>query len=287
MSATLSDLTGVSYADLTTAFNQIFADYSLTSERKDETWLRNRLIKNAYSAECSVGAYIEGRLVGYMLNGVADWRGDRIGFAAAVGIVPRYRGQGIAGQMFAFVEPHLREHSVQHHLLEVVATNQPAVDAYEKAGFAISREFACFELALPRERPGGPSDPGLFVMGKEALEPFEDQRSWVPSWENSFASIRRIPDQVFIMAAIEDNRPAGLLVYYPTLNWLMSIIVRREYRGRGVGNRLMQELLRRLPASHERIRALNCPRDDKGLIGFFERLGFVEFASQYEMTRAL
>jgi GNAT superfamily N-acetyltransferase len=287
VSLTIADLSGVGYADLAAAFNAAFADYTLASEAKSELWVRNRLAKNAYDPACSAGAFDGDRLVGFTLHGVADWRGERIAFDAATGILPGYRGQGLAGRLSEFARPHLRERDVTRCILEVLKTNDVAIRSYHKMGFAITREFACFELVLTGDRPAGESDPEIFTMGKEALDAFEDQRSWIPSWENSFASIRRIPDTIYILVAVDDGRPAGLLVYYPTLNWLMSIIVRQESRGRGVGTRLLNELLRRLPSSHERIRAINCLRDDRGLVDFFTRRGFVEFAAQYEMSRPI
>jgi ribosomal protein S18 acetylase RimI-like enzyme len=284
---TFADLSGVSYTDLAAAFESAFADYTLATEAKSEDWVRNRLAKNAYDPTCSAGAFDGDRLVGFMLHGVADWRGERIAFDAATGILPDYRGQGLAGQLFEFTRPRLRERDVTRCILEVLKDNQAAIRSYHKMGFAITREFACFELLLTGKRPAGGSDPEIFTMGKEALDAFEDQRSWIPSWENSFASIRRIPDTIYILVAVDEGRPAGLLVYYPTLNWLMSIIVRQESRGRGVGSRLLDELLRRLPASHERIRAIDCLRDDRGLVNFFTHRGFVEFAAQYEMSRPI
>jgi ribosomal protein S18 acetylase RimI-like enzyme len=287
MTIELRDLSGVSYADLTRAFNAAFSDYTLATEEKAEAWVRNRLAKNAYDPTCSAAAFDGDVMAGFVLHGVADWRGERIAFDAATGILPAYRGQGLAGRMFEFTLPRLRERGAKRCLLEVVKDNTAAIRAYEKMGFAITREFACFELPLPPDRPNQPSDPRIFTMGKEALEAFEEERSWIPSWENSFASIRRIPDVVYLLVAVDQDKPAGLLVYYPTLNWLMSILVRREARGRGVGTRLLKELIRRLPPSHEKIRAINCLREDRGLIGFFERHGFVEFAAQYEMSREI
>ena len=67
-------------------------------QAKSEDWVRNRLAKNAYDPACSAGAFDDGRLVGFMLHGVADWRGERIAFDAATGILPQYRGQGLAGR---------------------------------------------------------------------------------------------------------------------------------------------------------------------------------------------
>ncbi len=68
---------------------------------------------------------------------------------------------------------------------------------------------------------------------KERTAELADHIEWSPSWENSLASIRRIPDEVLAFGAHERDALVGTIVYYPLLNWVMNVTVRRDMRRRG------------------------------------------------------
>lgn len=269
--------------------------------QRAEVWLRNRMIKNAVDLECSVGAFVDGELIGFSLTGIDVWQGAPAAFDAATGILPAHRGRGLARRMFEFGLPRLKERGVERFLLEVLQVNEPAIKAYRNTGFHVTREFDCFEMdvalvGVPADlsarpsletRHGPAADVVVRPIPKERTEELADQFEWVPSWENSLASIRRIPDDVLAFGAFERDALVGTIVYYPLLNWVMNLTVRRDLRRRGIGTRLLAHLLADLPEGVPRVRLVNVAHDDRGTIAFLEGQRFQKFTSQYEMEMTL
>ena len=90
--------------------------------------------------DCSVGAYDGDKMVGLTFVGLDDWLGEKAAFDAATGIIPGYRGQGVAKAMFEFILPRLKERGVSRFLLEVLQSNKattrtkPCGRFFEKVG---------------------------------------------------------------------------------------------------------------------------------------------------------
>ena len=132
-------------------FDEAFADYYQKSTRKAETWLFNRAAKNGVEWDYSVGAFDGERMVGITLIGISVWMGKLAAFDAGTGIVPDYRGRGLAAEMFQLAVPKLKQRGVTKFLLEVLQVNEPAIKAYQKSGFKITREFDCLGLKKETE----------------------------------------------------------------------------------------------------------------------------------------
>ncbi len=297
MEPRLDFLTDVPFERIAAAFNQAFADYYLRMGARAETWLRNRMTKNAVDPDCSVGVFAGDELVGFSLTGIDAWEGETAAFDAATGIVPDYRGRGLAGRMFDFAVPRLRERGVRRFLLEVLQVNEPAIAAYRKTGFTVTRSFDCFEL---KPEPGnGFASPGMPVPGapaaappvvpvpKSRLDELVDEMDWMPSWENSPASIRRIPDEVVGFGVEGDGRLDGIILYYPLLHWIVSLVVRRERRRQGIASRLLAHLIAHLPDESAQLKAVNVTHDASDMIALLEQARFRLFVSQYEMEMRL
>ena len=85
-----------------------FADYQLdmsymTAER---SWLRN--LKSGVQYDCSVAAFDGDRMVGFTFVGLDQWRGEPAAFDAGTGIIPGYRGQGVASVLLKALMAELR-----------------------------------------------------------------------------------------------------------------------------------------------------------------------------------
>ena len=281
-----SFLTEERFPQIHATFVEAFADYELDMSYMTRERMHNRAVKNGVDYTLSVGVFDGSRLVGITLIGVDRWRGEPAAFDATTGIVPRYRGKGIARRMFEFALPELRRRGIRKFVLEVLQSNEPAVKVYRKTGFTIVREFDCFSLGCGDfDPPVGDHWPiDVVVSRRDALTQIEDEADWPPSWENSFSAIRRIPDEVVTYAARGETGMIGILIYYPALKWILTLVVRKEYRRRGVATRLLSRLVEDMPREAFPIEIVNVNRGDAGMIKYLKRCGFRVIARQYEMA---
>ncbi|HNQ80154.1 MAG: GNAT family N-acetyltransferase [Acidobacteria bacterium] len=110
---------------------------------------------------------------------------------------------------------------------------------------------------------------------------------WLPSWENSFASLARIPDELRIHGARLDGRWVGFAAYYPELRWVTNIAVDPAFRRRGIAARLMDRLLDDVSGGPAPVKLINVEAADAATAALAEKAGFAVYARQYEMEREL
>jgi len=282
------ELRSVEKAQAYDAFMEAFADYPMDASGTTEERLLLRMEKNAVDYEASVGAYDDGRLVGFTMIGIDTVGGIRTAFDAGTGIVPAFRKQGLAKRMLDHALPGLRERGVTQFLLEALQQNEPAIKAYTKSGFEIVRELRCFVIdaevlravADSQEFPIEPIDATLF-------HEIAGEADWTPSYENRFTAIDAIPDHVTLFGARHEDACVGAIAYSPSLNWLLSLVVRKTARRLGVGRALMGHIAGHLPSEAKRLSALNIDSTDSGMQAFLDALGFSSLVDQYEMARNL
>lgn len=269
------------------AFMEAFAEYYVDTSGMTETVLYNRAIKNGVDFDLSVGVFDGEHLVGFTLVGLDRWNGRSGAYDIATGIVPSHTGRGIAGNIFDFATPKLEERKVETFVLEVIQENTPAIKAYTAAGFGINRELDCFVWDIGDSFPstGITEDIDIRTADRSLLTEFEDHLEWLPSWENSFSSLRRIPDDVWVFGAYIDNRCAGLLVYYPLINWINTLVVKREFRRRGVATRFLADLAQRLDGTVPVVKLVNIDHSDTATPSLAEKCGFRKQVSQFEMEK--
>ena len=283
-------LGGESWSGIHRAMQAAFADYALDMSYMTEDYLRCRSRKNGVDLALSPGLFADGELVGFTLVGVGPWKGGRLAaFDAGTGLVSAWRGKGYASALFDHTLPLLRGRGVETFVLDVLQENAPAIRAYEKSGFSIVRELDCYDLRpqaaiTPLPLPGGVRLEDGTVADTDA---FEAGAEWPLSWECSWAAQRRSgPDMVFRLARVA-GEVVGLASFHTRLGWLMSLQVREDHRGRGIGTALVNSLLVDFGRVGGRIRADNIVREDQGTQRLLKRMGFSLLVSQYEMEYPL
>jgi ribosomal protein S18 acetylase RimI-like enzyme len=269
-------------------FREAFADYYVDTSGVTKELLYNRAVKNGVDFESTVGAFDGDRMVAVTIVGVDEWKGQACAYDIGTGVIPAYRGRGVARRMFDFVAPVLRDRGVRTFVLEVIQENEPAIKAYRAAGFEVTREFDCFRWSLDRvrleSRPRIPLE--IRPVERDGLEEFAGHLDWQPSWENSFSSIRRIPDSLKLYGAFTGNRFArcvGLLVYYPLLNWITTLVVKTDLRRNGVATSLLSHFARRPPGGVQIVNLVNVDHSDAGMLSLLEKSGFEPYVRQFEM----
>lgn len=269
--------------------SEAFADYHLDMSYMTEMRLWKRCAKNAVDFQRSIAAYDDGRMVGFTLIGIDDWQGELAAFDAVTGIIPEYRGRGLARAMFDQAVPGLRALGVKKFLLEVLQPNHAAIRAYEKAGFVATREFACFDVSLEGldKNLGEGCDLRVMPVAVDTVLGFRSKVDWVPSWENSFNAIDRVRDDLIALGAFDGSKCVGIVAYYTVLNWIMMIVVEPGYRRKGAASKLLGSLLANLSDQQSAIKINNVESSDTQMIAALERAGFRRVVDQFEMELVL
>ena len=268
-------------------FVEAFSDYAVDMSHVTRELKEARALKNNVDWDVSVGVFDGERMVAFTLIAVDDWSGHSAAFDAATGVVPGYRGRGLAGRMLEHALPELRRRGVTRFVLEVLQQNEPAIRAYRRSGFEVERAFDCFAVEPARLSTGPDADHVVSTLPRGALAALDPQMDWRPSWENGPRAIARIPDALVVLGVVQDDLLVGSIVYSPLLGWIMALVVHREHRGRGVASSLLRGLIDRLPRNVAQVRLVNVDGEDSAMRAFLERRGFVHTVSQFEMVRRI
>jgi ribosomal protein S18 acetylase RimI-like enzyme len=283
------DLRAVDKAAVHAAFTEAFADYAMSSSGLTEERLLLRMEKNAVDYDLSVGAYDDGRMVGFTLLGVDSWGGALTAYDAGTGIVPPFRGRGLVRRMFDHALPALRERGVERFSLEVLQQNEAAIRSYRKSGFEITRQLRSYaaDAAILFHSPTSADASAWDVqpIGARTFGLVVQDADWLPSFENRFSAVERIPNDVTLIGAFDGGRCVGVAAYSPPLRWFLTLVVCRSHRRRGVGRTLLAHVAARLPAGVTGLAVINVDASDEGMIAFVGALGFGPLVDQFEMAR--
>lgn len=267
MSETIRELRGDDFEALHRAFNEAFSDYAVKMSISPEQ-LREMLTRRGWVPEASAAAFDDGRIVGFVANGIDHARG----YNSGTGVVPSHRRRGLAAALMARSLDLLRVRGASRYVLEVIETNEPAVALYRRLGFGEERRLQCWSYT-------GQSLSNLPDLGRGVLSRLAEFGEMQPAWQNETASLRRARAP---FAVLGNDR--GLAVVFPATGDLAQIAVRRDSRRKGLGGILLDAA-----AAHagKPLRIINVDDRDAGVAAFLERVGATRTVRQIEMARAL
>src|SRR5688572_6486329 len=131
-------LTHDDFESLHAAFLAAFSDYvvkfALTPEQ-----LAEMLTRRGWVPEVSVGAFEDGTMVAFTLNGV---EGDRA-YDTGTGVIPTHRRRGL-GRALMERSFELLSDRCSTYVLEVLEPNTKAAELYRAIGFEVVRTLQCW-----------------------------------------------------------------------------------------------------------------------------------------------
>ena len=261
------------------AFLKAFADYQVDMQMSlDEFAFRLR--RDGVDTAISLGVFDSDQLVGFCLNGSGVWQGEATVYDAGTGILPQYRGRGMASEMFRFMNPQLKERGFNQYLLEVLTSNEPAVNLYRRLGFTETRRLGVFRTP-GRLSLTGTSEDGIRRVEVPNWEHYQSFWSGYPSWQHSIEAVERIAANTAIVECHDDQRCVGYGVVSTASGLLLQLAVDKTYRRRGLATKLLIALQGCLTA--EMIKVNNVDENLKEATAFFEAVGFKLVLEQYEM----
>ena len=257
VSARTRSLEHASWVELAAAFAEAFSDYAVPMAMTPEV-LERMQRRRGYDPAASFGAYVDDRLVGFVLT-CRD--GDRV-YNSGTGVAPAHRRGGVARDL---LEAVIASVGARPYVLEVLEDNAKAIAFYRSAGFAVTRRLQCWTYAGPRaplpELAAVPDLPGDVE----------------PSWQNSAASLARAIEPHAIVGDAD-----GHAAVFPSNGDLPRLVVAPGARRRGLGTRLLAGASARAQAP---LRILNVDAAATGVAAFLDAAGCRPTVAQLEMIR--
>jgi ribosomal protein S18 acetylase RimI-like enzyme len=234
---------------------------------------------NGFNAALSAGAFTEGKLRGFILNGIREYRGMLTAYDGGTGVTPEYRKRGFVKGAFAFCLPLLKTAGVKAYVLEVIESNEPALRLYKSFGFTALRELVCYRIKRDKLKA---ADAGVRItdaaaVGSDAVA-FWD---YSPTWQNTFDSVNAVSGQCAAAVMEQNGETAGYGIINTKSGNVYQLAVESGSRGTGMGSRLLRTLAHQTEAEY--ISLLNVDLSCGSMLGFLEKLGFEEYVRQYEM----
>ncbi|MEW6733522.1 MAG: GNAT family N-acetyltransferase [Acidobacteriota bacterium] len=271
------------FSTLHKTYLKAFSDYIVKMQPTQEQLLE-MMTRRGIDYDLSVGAFDNGELVGFNLNGIDEWNRSLTIYDISTGIIPEYRGRGITYQLFNFSLGRLKSSNAKQYILEVIETNEKAIRVYSKVGFKEVRKLACFILKLDRINRDKVAQIKLNykIESQPDWELYKSFWDWQPSWQNSINSIKRSNENKVIISAWQNDNRIGYGVIYPATGDIPQFAIDKRYRRKGVGSNLMVELLKYLP-SDKPARIINVDKLAQQTIDFYTSIGFENFINTKEM----
>lgn len=272
-------LAGVSLETMHTAFARAFSDYQVRFDMPIDVFA-DMLATRDVDPDLSVGCFTDEELIGFILCGYRTIDTRACGYDAGTGIAPEYRQQGIGTRLLNAWLATLRNRRIDQIVLEVLEDNTPAIELYRKAGFRVSRTFACLRMNKAALAPVAHAYAVIDNIQRYAALPADKLMTFRPSWQNAKATVLHALARHAYVEIAMDGRLAGYGLIHTTSGNIPQIGVAVEFRQRGLERVILHELARRTIG--ETLVFLNIEQGDYLESALYES-GFERFIGQYEM----
>ena len=282
----IQSLENIEFDTLFEGFSNAFSDYEIHFDKSE---VQSMLIRRGYVPELSFAAFEEGKIVAFTLNGIGMFNGLHTAYDTGTGTVKEYRGRGVAGEIFRYSLPYLKEAGISQYLLEVLQNNNNAITVYRRMHFDTTREFDCFKQSIANiDNPlclSQCTNIRMELIDTDTVRKAQSFCDFYPSWQNSIESIERGSSELTCMGAFDVDELAGFCVFDRKSGDLTQIAVRKEYRRQGVASRLLSEAIKQICTDF--VKVINVPSDNLSLPAFLKSKNIPLMNRQYEMIMDL
>ncbi|UCE12540.1 MAG: GNAT family N-acetyltransferase [Candidatus Heimdallarchaeota archaeon] len=283
----IQNLNSTSLSDITKCFNESFEDY-IIQFTATEDYLRNRWKGAGVDFGLSFGAFIDRKLVGFVIHGIDEWHGLKTAFNVGTGVIPKHRGKRIVKKFYETTIPILKDHGIEQCRLEVIQENLKAINAYKSVGFQEDRELISFSYNLDHKKDETALDKHIQLKIRDnisnidwnLLKTFWD---FDPSWENSNSSLMRNAESWEFLEMSNDNQMIGYAIFNPKTGYIAQFGTSKEEREKGY----IKVLFQKLRSLSNQLVVINVDKRAIQILNFLKTFGFKEFVKQYEMEKSL
>lgn len=281
----IKPLKNISFDRIYNAFSCAFEDYEMQLNKEQLFVMLNR---RGFVPESSFAAFEDDNIVAFTFNGIGSFNGIKTAYDTGTGTVKEFRGRGLATQIFEHSIPFLKKENIKQYLLEVLQHNTKAVSVYKKLGFEVSKEFNYFVQQNEEVDSGDEKLDSSYIIQPTELSSLisvSDFWDFSPSWQNSFDSIKRKPEDFVVFGAFTEQKIVGYCVLEPNSGDITQIAVDKQYRRIGIASFLLKEALKH--NLYDSIKIINTDVRCGSITGFLESRNITAKGKQFEMIKEL
>lgn len=262
-------------------FVEAFSDYQVKFDISFDNF-QIMMKRRGLNLDFSMGTFKDGKMVGFILNGVREWNGKTTIYDVGTGVVLEHRKKGVTGAMFKKLLEVCRDKKIEQYLLEVLQENSGAVNLYKGNGFQITREFDCYFLnKFNRSFNKNITLERLNSFSEEIWRELKKYWNYNPSWQNSIDSIKDNFNNFIYIVAKSGDKIVGYGIIEKTTGDIPQIAVSQQYRRQGIGKAIVNMLINSLDI--ERFKILNVDSRDLEMEKFLLSIGGEKYTKQFEM----
>jgi ribosomal protein S18 acetylase RimI-like enzyme len=262
-------------------FVEAFSDYQVKFDISFDNF-QIMMKRRGLNLDFSMGTFKDGKMVGFILNGVREWNGKTTIYDVGTGVVLEHRKKGVTGAMFKKLLEVCRDKKIEQYLLEVLQENSGAVNLYKGNGFQITREFDCYFLnKFNRSFNKNITLERLDSFSEEIWRELKKYWNYNPSWQNSIDSIKDNFNNFIYIVAKSKDKIVGYGIIEKTTGDIPQIAVSQQYRRQGIGKAIVNMLINSLDI--ERFKILNIDSRDLEMEKFLLSIGGEKYTKQFEM----
>lgn len=273
----LDTLEKVDIKELTEVFNSSFSDYLVPFVITEEQLSKKMLTENI-RLDYSIGAFSEGKLVGFILHFFNEQDAVKSVYNGGTGVIKEFRGKKLTTKMYDFILPKLKQDGINTLVLEVLEENFGAIKSYKNVGFQEYRILNCFkgEISITKRENTAVSIEKLNSFDWKILQSFWD---FTPTWQNSIQVMEILKSNCAYGASI-NKELIGYIIYNPDSKRIQQLAVNPSHRNNGVGSKLIEEIIKE---NGNQLSLINVDDNATTTKHFLTKIGFEKYINQLEM----
>lgn len=254
------------------AFTTAFANNTVLFNPTMEEFEHRIFQKLRMDFDISAATFDGEDILGFISHTSNTYEGIPTAFNGGTGVIPGFRNQKIAEQLYEFLIPKIRSKFIARVLLEVVESNKTAIRLYEKIGFTYRRSFQCYKMV---KSLGNDVEN---VAEEDIGKLNHDFADFEPSFIDSIQQLRKGKEKVLVYK--KENQTVGYVIFQPHIGRISQLAVSRLHRGGKIGLSLLNAAQKE---SLKPITIMNVPDDETGFDTFLKKCGFENQVNQFEM----
>ena len=294
MEITIKRMNECSMAEVLEAWNKGWEGYYFNMTMGYDQYFA-RIASEGLAIPLSLIAFAEGKPVGFLLNGIRNLDGQKVGWNGGTAVYPECRGHGVGRKLMEAALDVLREEGCDAAILEAMSQNDRAIALYEQCGYkTIDRLvlYACEAMAegtfgLQGETPYTVRTVPLSEAGN--LPFYNHWAAWQTHWLSD-----RVNGEARVVEDAEGNVVGYALCrrYYNLEGHLAAVVLTQceTLPGHPDADTILAAALRNIfgPASVQcRRSTMNLSAKHERLLRLLEMEGFKERDSQVYMLRKM